>query len=442
MITAMHSGAGKTVMSCALMAALKNRGMNVQAFKCGPDYIDPMFHEKVLGVPCRNLDLFLQGEVGMKKTLFRSKAEIAILEAAMGYYDGIDGTDQASAWQIAHMTNTPVILVLRPKGSGLTLAAQVCGLMRFRLESNIRGVLLAECSVKQMDYLKPILERETGLPVLGFLPSMTEARIESRHLGLLTADEVQDFSDRLRKIVLETEKSIDLGGLLALAGEYRTGEERKPTKPRCRIAVAQDAAFCFCYADSLDALVEAGAELCFFSPLKDSDLPEEIDGLYLPGGYPELYAKTLSYNNRIRKQISVAVKSGLPTVAECGGLLYLQENLENEKGQVFPMCAVLPGSGYRTEKLQRFGYQYLKAEENSLLFRSGESVPVHEFHYWESTAPGTVFRSEKPNGKTWRCGYAGNSLYAAFPHLYFGGELPLAKRFVKACETWKASLKS
>ncbi|MBO5556728.1 MAG: cobyrinate a,c-diamide synthase, partial [Oscillospiraceae bacterium] len=430
MLTAMHSGAGKTVLACALMAAYKKRGLDVCACKCGPDYIDPMFHRRVLGIPSRNLDLFLQGEAGVKRSLARAKGDLTILEAAMGYYDGLAGTDHASAYDLARRTDTSALLVLRPRGSGLSLAAQVRGMMTFREDSHLVGLLLTDCKPSLAAYLRPILERECGLPVLGALPPMEEARLDSRHLGLLTANEVENFSERFAAIAEQVEKSADLDAILNLAVE--NAEESKEVlrpSPRCTIAVARDEAFCFCYEDSLEALRSAGAELRFFSPLRDAAFPEDAEGLYLCGGYPELYARQLSENTAMRRSIGAAVAAGLPTVAECGGFLYLQETLEDEAGCAFPQCGVLPGRGYRTDSLQRFGYLWLEAPKDSLLFRSGERVPAHEFHYWDSTDNGEDIGCVKPGGRTWRGGWAGETLYAGFPHLHLDGELPLAARF-------------
>ena len=219
MIGAMQSGAGKTVMSCALMAALKRRGLRVLAFKSGPDYIDPMFHSRVLGVESRNLDLFLQGEAGVRRSFASCQGDVALAEGAMGYYDGLNGGTEASAWELAGILDLPTVLVLRPKGSGITLAAQVCGMRTFRPESRIAGLLLCDCSGRRAESLKMILERECGLPVLGYLPPMEEARLESRHLGLLTADEIEDFQTRFDRIAEQTENSVDLDRLLALAAE-------------------------------------------------------------------------------------------------------------------------------------------------------------------------------------------------------------------------------
>lgn len=297
MISAMASGSGKTVLTCGLLAALTARGHSAQALKCGPDYIDPMFHEKILGVPSRNLDLFLQGEDGVRRTLLKQKGDYVVVEGAMGFYDGVNGTDRASAWQVARAANLPVVLAIRPGGSSLTLAAQVKGLLTFRADSQIRGLVLTACRPSLYAHLAPILEEETGLPVLGYLPPMEEANIGSRHLGLLTPGEIADLNQRFRKVAEQLEKTVNLDALWALAEETeKTAVQDRPRRfrPRscCAICVAWDAAFCFYYADNLDALRDAGAELVFFSPLQADALPE-VDGLYLGGGYPEVYAQEI-----------------------------------------------------------------------------------------------------------------------------------------------------
>ena len=435
MISALSSGGGKTVLSCGLMRAFARRGLAVRAYKCGPDYIDPMFHSRVLGVPSRNLDLFLQGEDGVRQTLGRGAGDLAILEGAMGFYDGVGGTDRASAWEVARLTETPVILALRPGGQSLTLAAQVRGLMEFRRPSQISGLILTDCKPALYDHLRPILEGETGLPVLGFLPSMEEARLESRHLGLVTPEELGDLSARFDRIGAALEAHVDLDRLLSLGAEGDSAPE-PPEKPpvRCRIAVARDEAFCFFYPDNLEALEAQGAELVYFSPIRDRVLPE-AEGLYLPGGYPELYLPELSANAGLRERIRAVVEEGMPTVAECGGFLYLQTLLRNKEGWAYPMAGVLPGTGYPAGGLRRFGYLYLRPEKDSLLFRAGERIPAHEFHHWDSTACGTDLEAEKPDGRRWRCGYAGPRLYGAFPHLHWGrGEM--AGRFVAAAEAY------
>ncbi|MEG0803383.1 MAG: cobyrinate a,c-diamide synthase, partial [Pygmaiobacter sp.] len=289
MISALQSGSGKTVLTCGLLAALKARGWDVRAFKCGPDYIDPMFHSRVLGVPSRNLDLFLQGDAAICHTFAANGGEVSVLEGAMGFYDGIGGTDAASAWQIAARTQTPVILAVRPKGASLTLAAQIKGLLSFRENSQIAGLLLNDCTPALYAHLAPLLQRETALPVLGYLPPMEQAALESRHLGLLTADEVEQFAERFAGIAAQLEQTVDLDALLRLARGAApcTAVSAAEIPPHCcRIAVAQDAAFCFYYQENLEQLQQEGAELCFFSPLCDVALPACCDGLYLGGGYP------------------------------------------------------------------------------------------------------------------------------------------------------------
>ena len=404
MLAAPSSGSGKTALACALLAALQKRGLAPCAFKCGPDYIAPMFHRSVLGVESHNLDLFLCGEDAARTLYARHAAGhgAAVVEGVMGFYDGVGGvTARASAWHVARTLDLPVLLVLRPRGASLTLAAQVRGLLAFRQPSHIAGILLNDCSAMLAQSLAPMLEQETGVPVLGYLPHMPEAVFGSRHLGLYTAAEID--------------------GLAA------------------RIAVARDEAFCFAYAETLESLRDAGAELVFFSPVHDAALPGGAGGLYLPGGYPELYAGQLSQNAAMRRAVRRAVEAGLPTVAECGGFLYLGQSLEGEDGAVHPMAGALPGAGVRRQKLVRFGYAQLTARADSLLLRAGETVPVHEFHYWDSTENGAAFNAQKPaTGRSWTCGFAGPALYAAFPHLYFAGRPQLAERFVRAAAAFQS----
>ena len=439
MIAAMSSGSGKTVMTCGLMRAFSRRGLTVEGFKCGPDYIDPMFHRRVLGVPSRNLDLYLQGADGVKRTMEKQSAQLAILEGAMGFYDGLGGTAEASAWAVADTLHIPAVLVVRPGGSSITLAAQIRGLMGFRSPSRLAGLLLTDCKPMLQAHLRPILERETGLPVLGYLPPMEQAHIPSRHLGLVTAEEIQNLSARFDAIAAELETHVELPRLLELAAEVPgpgLPEKRKKAPARCRIAVAMDAAFSFYYQDNLDALENAGAELCYFSPLRDKALPD-ADGLYLGGGYPELYLSELSQNTAMREEIRRAVRAGMPTVAECGGFLYLQGALKDAHGTLWPMAGALPGTGYGTERLQRFGYLTLTGERDSLLLRAGETVPAHEFHYWDCTDCGGDLTARKPGGRTWQCGFAGKRLYAAFPHFHWGGACPMAERFAEAAAEYR-----
>ena len=442
LLAAPRSGSGKTTMTCALLMALKRRGCAPCAFKSGPDYIDPMFHRAVLGVESRNLDLFFSAPETVR-TLYAKGAAghgAAVCEGAMGFYDGLGGvSDRASAWHLADTLGLPVLLVVEPKGQSLTLAAELKGLDSFRTPSHIAGILLNNCTARMHALLAPMLEKETGLPVLGFLPKLPEAVIGSRHLGLYTAAEVENLQQKLALLADAAEEHIDWPRLLALCEKEPPALPVQPETPpaRVRIAVAQDEAFCFTYAETLEAFRDAGAEVVFFSPLRDTALPENIGGLYLPGGYPELHARELSENTSLLREIKRKIESGLPTAAECGGFLYLGQSLTDAEGQSWPMVGVLPGEAKDAGRLVRFGYAALSADSDSMLFRAGESFPIHEFHHWDSTANGTALAAKKPvGGAAWRCGSVNEHFYAGFPHLYWAGT-PLPQRFAAAAENYR-----
>ena len=442
LLAAPRSGSGKTTMTCALLMALKRRGCAPCAFKSGPDYIDPMFHRAVLGVESRSLDLFFSAPETVRTLYARGAAGhgAAVCEGAMGFYDGLGGvSDRASAWHLADTLGLPVLLVVEPKGQSLTLAAELNGLVNFRTPSHIAGILLNNCTARMHALLAPMLEKETGLPVLGFLPKLSEAVIGSRHLGLYTAAEVENLQQKLALLADAADEHIDWPRLLALCEKEPPALPVQPETPpaRVRIAVAQDEAFCFTYAETLEAFRDAGAEVVFFSPLRDTALPENIGGLYLPGGYPELHARELSENTSLLREIKRKIESGLPTAAECGGFLYLGQSLTDAEGQSWPMAGVLPGEAKDAGRLVRFGYAALSADSDSLLFRAGESFPIHEFHHWDSTANGTALAAKKPvGGAAWRCGFIDEHFYAGFPHLYWAGT-PLPQRFAAAAENYR-----
>lgn len=442
LLAAPRSGSGKTTMTCALLMALKRRGCAPCAFKSGPDYIDPMFHRAVLGVESRSLDLFFSAPETVRTLYARGAAGhgAAVCEGAMGFYDGLGGvSDRASAWHLADTLGLPVLLVVEPKGQSLTLAAELNGLVNFRTPSHIAGILLNNCTARMHALLAPMLEKETGLPVLGFLPKLPEAVIGSRHLGLYTAAEVENLQQKLALLADAAEEHIDWPRLLALCEKEPPALPVQPEMPpaRVRIAVAQDEAFCFTYAETLEAFRDAGAEVVFFSPLRDTALPENIGGLYLPGGYPELHARELSENTSLLREIKQKIESGLPTAAECGGFLYLGQSLTDAEGQSWPMAGVLPGEAKDAGRLVRFGYAALSADSDSMLFRAGESFPIHEFHHWDSTANGVALAAKKPvGGAAWRCGFVNERFYAGFPHLYWAGT-PLPQRFAAAAENYR-----
>lgn len=482
----LSSGSGKTAVTCACLRALQKKGISAAAFKCGPDYIDPMFHQRVLGIPGENLDLFFADAKTLQRQIacYEQRCKIAVLEGVMGYYDGLGGvSDRDSTWDVACATNTPVILVVRPKGASLTIVAQVQGMLSFRKRNQLAGILLNDCSEMMARLLAPMLEEQTGLPVVGFLPHVEDASFESRHLGLVTAQEVGALSEKVDRLAdaflqhVNLEQMLRIAATADAAGEIAEQKDNTATAKgaekagaptdraaasraagvaeparqnrsaavqfstparRLRIGIAQDTAFCFYYEENKRALRQQGLELVGFSPMEDKKLPEGICGLYLGGGYPELHAGKLSENSGMRHAIFEAVRHGMPTIAECGGFLYLQKELEDADGQVWEMTGVLDGSGFRTNRLQRFGYAVMTAKENSMLFEKGESIPVHEFHYWDCTQNGTAFEMKKPVGnRTWEGSVAGSSLYAGFPHLYFLAEPKLAERFARAAADWQ-----
>lgn len=444
MIAAPYSGAGKTTITLALLSAFIKYGLSPVAFKCGPDYIDPMFHREVLGVPSYNLDIFFTDENIVRGLLCQHGAghDIAVVEGVMGYYDGVDGGEWASSYQLAQKTQTPAVMVLPARGASLSLAALAKGFAEFRKPSGIVGVLLNGCSESFYSRFKETLEKETGLLVLGYLPRLTQCAIRNRHLGLVTPEEITGLKQKLVQLGEQAAGSIDIHKLLKLAEAAQPLQGKLPeVRPVAtggpRIAVARDAAFCFYYADNLALFERLGGEVVFFSPLNDRGLPEGTCGLYLGGGYPELYAGLLGENLAMAAAIGSAVGNGMPVLAECGGFLYLQESLEDSEGCMHPMAGILPGKGYKTSRLQRFGYITLTAQKDNLLCSAGESIPAHEFHYWDSTLPGNVFTAEKLDGRRWECITATDTMFAGFPHLYFYGNPVFAAGFVRAAAAYK-----
>lgn len=443
MISAPNSGSGKTAVTCGLLTLLQRRGYCPCALKCGPDYIDPMFHRSVLGVASHNLDGYLSSPDQMRALFERSVAGhgAVVCEGAMGFYDGVGGiTTQASTWETANILDFPVVLVVRPKGNSLTLAAQLQGLCSFREHSHIAGVILNDCSAMLYRILAPMLEYETGLAVLGYLPHMENTEFESRHLGLYTAQEITNLDLRIQYIADQMEQTVDMPRLLSLCHcrEIECRKRKSLQEPTVRIALANDEAFCFIYEENKEELLSQGAELIEFSPLHDNSLPENIHALYLPGGYPELYAKQLSENRTMRASICSACQNGLPTIAECGGFLYLGESLEDPDGNSHDMAGFLSGHGKACGRLVRFGYAELTAKTDSMLFRSGEKIRIHEFHHWDSSNNGAGLDAVKPqSGRSWTCGIVTETLYAGFPHLYFTGNPELAARFLEAARRYK-----
>ena len=434
------SGSGKTAAVCAVLSLLKRRGIKARSCKCGPDYIDPMFHRSVLGIPSSNLDPFFC-DTDLLRYLSQNCGEdtVTVIEGVMGYYDGTgeDGTDN-STYTVASKTETPVILIVNAKGAAVSLLAAVEGFLNYRSDSNIAGVLFSRMSPMNYKNVSGLMKKRFGdriVPV-GYIPELPEeCLIPSRHLGLITADEIDDLSQRLGKAADLCEGTIDIDAVLKIAGQADDPDFKTPEIPKLpgiKLAVAKDDAFCFSYDDTEALLRKMGAQLEYFSPLADQPVPEGADGLLLPGGYPELHAEELERNGISKQSVRAAIESGMPTIAECGGFQYLGEKLAGRR-----MCGVLPHESFDTGKLVRFGYATITANESGLLGEKGTRIRIHEFHYWDSTENGSAFHAEKPSGRSWECGVMTDTLYAGYPHLYLMSCIPAAEAFYRKCIEYK-----
>ena len=428
------SGCGKTTVTCSVLQALVNRGLRVGAFKCGPDYIDPMFHSRIIGAKSANLDLYFFTENTLRWLLGKNAIDrdISIIEGVMGYYDGIGLTsEKASSYDVSRVADTPTILIVNAKGASLSVVPVIQGFLHFHEDSGIRGVILNQCTLMSYGPLKEAIESSCGIRCYGFLPKVAQAELSSRHLGLVTADEVENLREKMQQLAAQAEKYIDIDALLALAEgapELHAEAILLPHKEGIRVAVARDNAFCFYYEDSLDALREMGAEIVPFSPLEDLALPENIHGLYLGGGYPELYADNLSENRSMLRSVHDALEQGVPCIAECGGFMYLTQEISGRK-----MAGYLKGECFDTGRLTRFGYITLRAKQDNLLCRAGDAIAAHEFHHWDCTSPGDAFTAVKESGRSWDCAAAGDTLYAGYPHFHFYSNLNFAENYYDAC---------
>lgn len=451
LVAAPRSGAGKTTLTCALMGALHARGLRVLSCKCGPDYIDPTFHGLAGAAAHVNLDPYFQGENLLHDILAHAGrvCDVAVIEGAMGYYDGMATSTQASAWDVARITQAPALLVLDARGAAASLAAQVLGFVRMREPSHIAGVVLNNAGPMLARTLAPLIERECGVPVLGTLPHDESVTLPSRHLGLVCAEEVEGLPSRLAALASLANDNLDIDAILALAQAAPDIDAAGAWPPESAfapgegplVAVARDEAFSFYYDEELEGLQALGARLAFFSPLRDAGLPRGTQGLFLGGGYPELHAHELSANTAMLGAIRCALEQDMPTLAECGGFLYLHEWLEDEAAQAFPLVGAIPGRAAKPPTRQaRFGYIEVTARQDGVLGPTGTSVRAHEFHRWDSPNPGSAFEATKPlSTRSWQAGYHTSSLYAGFPHLYLPSNLDAARNFLRACAAWGGS---
>lgn len=465
LFAAASSGCGKTTITCGALRAWQRKGLKIKAWKCGPDYIDPMFHKQVLGIPGGNLDSFFLSKEALKAQYQQKNVgfDLAVMEGVMGYYDGLGGiSTQASTYEVAQAVDVPVILILDGKGASLSLAAMLRGFLQYQKDSHIVGVILNRTSSMIGARLKPVLEAE-GVKYLGCVPVSKEIQFDSRHLGLVMPEEVPQIQKQLDEIADLLEESVDLDGILELARSYAEKVENNEdaglakcqtsqvametraagsfTESRnpLRIAVARDEAFCFYYQENMEILESLGVELIPFSPIHDQELPAKVSGVILGGGYPENYAKALSENTSMLASIRQAWENKMPFLAECGGFLYLHRELEGSDGIFYPLAGVIPDKAWKTNRLGRFGYITLTPDHpDTCLIRE---IKGHEFHYWESGDCGTCWTAKKPlSDRSWSCVHSEQGQIAGFPHLYYPSAPEFAEQWLEMCRKWSRTV--
>lgn len=443
LIAAPSSGSGKTLITCGILQLLKNRGKKAVSFKCGPDFIDPMFHSKVIGMKSRNLDSFFTDRETLRGLMKKNSqgSDLAVVEGVMGYYDGLAGiSSKASAWDVAGSTDTPAVLLVNCKGMSVSVIPFIKGFLEYKENSHIKGVIFNQLSPMMYPRMKKMVEEALPVKAMGYVPMVKDCRLESRHLGLVMPDEIHDLRENLNRLAKILEESLDVEALLHLANEAppieeELKEEDKMDEP-VRIGLAMDEAFCFFYEDNLSLLKEMGACLVPFSPIHDSHLPQDLDGLMLHGGYPELYAGALSENRSMRQSIKEAIEEGLPCIAECGGFMYLHEKMQGQDGEYYDMAGAVPGRVHKRERLTRFGY--ITLSQGKAFGQEIGEVPSHEFHYYDSENCGEAFLARKPlSQRSWRCIHSSDTLFAGYPHLYYYGNRKLPRAFLEKCRERK-----
>ena len=485
MIAAVKSGSGKTTITCAFLKQLLCRKKHPVSFKCGPDYIDPMFHEQVLKIPSKNLDTFFSDEPQIQ-ALYEMELpghDIAVLEGVMGLYDGLGGIrEEGSSYHLAATLDVPVILVVDAHGMGKSVIALIAGFLQYDGKKLIKGVILNRTSKMFFDTIAPLIEEELSIKALGCIPNEKELTLGSRHLGLILPEELEELNFQMEKAGQLLEKYVDVDAMIGIAdcalrekeesGKVKTfskaisnkeqelydiydfkpniiletayGKQKNTISPR--IAVAKDEAFCFYYRDNLRMLEYYGTELVFFSPLHDEKLPENIHGLLLGGGYPELYAKELAENVSMRKSIKEALEQHLPSLAECGGFMYLHETLTDKDGKKYPMAGVIPAECQYMGKLVRFGYVEVQMPEGLLMEKTDgkpntDKIKAHEFHYFDSTANGEDCIAKKPvTGRSWKCVHASEDHFWGFPHLYYPSNPKFVEWFLECAEKYRKTV--
>jgi len=453
-IAGASSNVGKTTITAGLIAALRQRGLIVQPFKCGPDYVDPSYHERAAGRPCRNLDTWMLSDRQLLDSFARAcqDADVAVVEGVMGLYDGSDWHDErGSTAQIAKLLNAPVLLVLDISGSARSAAAVAFGYQKFDPAVAIQGVVLNFAgSERHAQGCAEAIAHATGLPMLGWLPRELQLRIPERHLGLVPGGEQVDSDALIAEMAGAVSARFDVARIVNVAREAAGGvcEPTSPTAttlpsphrsaPRPIIAVARDEAFCFYYPENLELLTEEGATVEYFSPLRGERPGANAAGVYLGGGYPELHGPALASNTGLWSALKDLHAADVPIYAECGGFMVLTEALTDSEGHRWPMAGLLPGFARMSGKLAALGYRHATALRPNLLAETGDSLRGHEFRYssWVRDADTTddttawQVRGTRADTPTDIVGYVRGNLLASYLHVHFGQRSELATRFV------------
>ena len=444
-IAGVRSGVGKTTIATGIMGALTRRGLKVQPFKAGPDYIDPSYHRLACGVPSRNLDTWLCDHPTVLELFQRAGAgrDISVVEGVMGVFDGHSNlTEEGSTAQLAKLLGAPVILIADAAKVARSVAAEVLGFQKFDPDLNVAGVILNGVgSDRHLEFCKPQIEETTGLPVLGYLPRKEEFIQPERHLGLIPTVEGTVAQQWYDSVINQVEATMDVPAILKLAQTAKTPKASPVVYPeetlpsRTRIAVAQDMAFNFYYQDSLDLLTAWGAEIVPFSPLDDEMLPAGVGGIYLGGGFPELFAAQLSENAPMHESIRQAVAKGVPVYAECGGLMYLGKSLSDLEGVTHPMIGVIPAKSAMSQSRLTLGYREVESCSDSPVLLKGQRVRGHEFHWstlaQQPAADESVYKVVDQDNRP--DGFRTGNVWASYVHIHLGSRPGLASRFVETC---------
>ncbi|MWC30615.1 cobyrinate a,c-diamide synthase [Paenibacillus sp. MMS18-CY102] len=457
------SGAGKTTVTIGLMAALKRRGMQVQGFKCGPDYIDPSYHTAVTGRQSRNLDTWMLPHDTMKEIFLRGSAgaDISIIEGVMGMFDGKDPlSDTGSTAEIASLLQSPVLLVVNAQSMARSAAAVVLGFQQLAGDGRIAGVIVNKCgSSGHYKLVKAAIEQVCGIPVLGWLGRDDELQVPERHLGLVPAIERGELEPLFRRAADLIEQGVDLDAVLALAEQAphldwpanrlfaempceagAAGDAMIPAHSQPIIAVAKDAAFNFYYPENLELLEQLGAHIRLFSPLAGEQVPEEADGVYIGGGFPEEFAPQLAAASHVGRGLKARAEAGLPVFAECGGYMYLSRSITDRAGIKHEMVGLIPAEVRMQAKLAALGYREVKGLRDSLLLAEGETIRGHEFHY-STLCPDHenypyAYETKGLRG-TGQDGYGLPSLTAGYSHVHFASNIGAVRRFIAQCAAYR-----